>query len=323
MNNIFKFRNFIKYIYLKTLKNHQSIKFSFILSKVTVTLLFLMLFTTSNAQLSDLARLDFTIIPENNSKVEYTKSRGLFNVPIKLKKDEEYLLLGLDYSNVQLIINRENTSFDKELINDFQSLDLTLGYTKPLKNNWRLGVRVKPGFSTNLTANSLSFEDLVISADVVFIREREFENDKKDRLILGVTYSQNRGYFFPLPFISYYKKFHKKWSYNLGIPKTNLQYHLSSKHRFKLSAELDGFTANLQNGISIDGQNDIARILNVSTILGGLQYEYHIINHLEFFAQAAYTFTNNIRLRTNNRDNLFTINNESSLFLKTGIRLKI
>lgn len=309
---------------MKNSKNHQNIKFTSISDRVTVILLFLMFFvTTSNAQLSDLARLDFTIIPENNSNVEYTRSRGLFNVPIKLKRDEEYLLIGLDYSNVQLIINRENSPFDKNLINDFQSLDLNLGYTKPLKNNWRLGIRIKPGFSTNLTANSLSFEDLVISADVVFIREREQENGKKDRLILGVTYSQNRGYFFPLPFISYYKKFHEKWSYNLGIPKTNLQYHLSDKHRFKLSVELDGFTANIQNGIAIDGQNDTARVLNVSTILGGFQYEYHIINHLELFAQAAYTFSNNIRLRTNNRDNLFTINNESSLFLKAGIRLKI
>ncbi|MCC1483831.1 DUF6268 family outer membrane beta-barrel protein [Winogradskyella immobilis] len=292
--------------------------------KPITILSFLILFiTTANAQLSDLARLDYTIIPENNSNIEYSKTRALFNIPVKLKREGEYLLLGLDYSTVNLNINRDNPTFDKDLIGDFQSLDLSLGYTKPLKNDWRLGIRVKPGFSTNLTANSLSFEDLVISADVVFIRERELENNKKDRLILGVTYSQNRGFLFPLPFVSYYKKFHEKWSYNIGIPKTNLQYHLSDKHRFKFSTELDGFTANLQNGIEIDGQNATARIFNVSTILGGIQYEYHIIDHLEFFAQAAYTFSNNIRLRTNNRDNLITINNESSLFLKTGLRLKI
>ncbi len=276
-----------------------------------------------NAQLSDLARLDFTIIPENGSSIEYTKTRGLINVPIKLRKEEEYLFLGLDYNNIQVNINKDFSPFDKNIINDFQSLDFTIGYTKPLKNNWRLGVRAKPGFSTNLTANNLSFEDLVISADLVFIRERELQGNKKDRLILGVTYSQNRGFFFPLPFISYYRKFHEKWSYNLGIPKTNIQYHLSKAHRFKLTTELDGLTSNIQNGIAIDGQDELARIFNISIILGSFQYEYHIGKHFQFFAQTAYTFTNNVRLRTNNRDNLFTVDTNPSLYLKTGVRFKI
>ncbi len=308
---------------MKNHKNKQIIKPILPLSKHKFFLFSFALFTiVSTAQLSDLARLDFTILPENNSGVEFTKSRALFNVPIKLKKHQEYLLIGLDYSNVNLNINA-TTLFDKDLVDDFQSLDLTIGYTKPLNSKWRLGARVRPGFSTNLTANSLSFEDLVISADIVVIRERKLENDKKDRLILGVTYSQNRGFFFPLPFISYYKKFHEKWSYNVGIPKTNLQYHLATKHRFKSSIELDGFTGNIQNGISINTQSRRARIFNISRIISGIQYEYHIIKHLQFFAQAAYTLTNNIRLRTNNRDNLFTVNDELSLFLKTGIRLKI
>lgn len=108
------------------------------------------------------------------------------------------------------------------------------------------GVSIKPGLSTNLTANALNFEDIVLSADLVFIKERELEEGKKNRLIFGITYSGNRGFNFPLPFVSYYKQFHTKWSYNLGIPKTNFQYHYNKKQRLKLYAELDGFTANLQ-----------------------------------------------------------------------------
>ena len=140
---------------------------------------------------------------------------------------------------------------------------------------------------------------------------------------MGVTYSQNRGFFFPLPFVNYYKKFHEKWSYSFGIPKTDFQYHLSKRHRFKLTTELDGFTANIQDGIAIDGQNDLGRIFNISIILGSFQYEYHFSDHFQFFAQTAYTFINNVRLRTNNRDNLFTIDSEPSFYLKAGIRFKI
>ena len=141
----------------------------------------------------------------------------------------------------------ETPSFDKEALSDFQLLDINIGYTAPLKNDWRLGVRLTPGFSSNLTANDLSLEDVIISGDVVFIKDKKESKDVKKpwRLILGASYSGNRGFPFPLPFISYYRKFHSKWSYNLGIPKTNLQYHASSKHRFKLYTELDGFTANL------------------------------------------------------------------------------
>ncbi len=202
----------------------------------------------SQAQLSDLARLDFTFIPNKGSDVEYTRSRFLINYPIKLKKEGEYVLLGIDYSNVHLRFKSDELPFERSLLNDFKLLDFTIGYTKPLNNGWRLGVRFQPGISTNLTAKNLNSNDLVFSGDVVFIKKFENDFDKPSRLIVGLSYSQNRGYVFPLPFISYYKKFRPDWSYNLGIPKTNLQYHLSDKHRFKLFGQLDVFTSHIRNG---------------------------------------------------------------------------
>ena len=224
------------------------------LSFLGICLLGILFSLKCQAQLTDLARLDYTFVPDITSGVEYLRARALFNYPIKLKKKDNYMLLGLDYSNIHLRINRTDFPFDKNLINDFQSLDFSFGFTKPIKNNWRLGIRIKPGFSTNLTAKSLSFEDVVISGDVIFIKHQEKSEKNKYpyRLILGVSYSENRGIPFPLPFISYYKKFHDKWSFSLGIPKTNLQYHITDKQKIKIYAELDGFTANLQNGVLLN-----------------------------------------------------------------------
>ncbi|WP_405413885.1 DUF6268 family outer membrane beta-barrel protein [Maribacter sp. Asnod1-A12] len=277
---------------------------------------------TSQAQLSDLARLDFTFIPNKGSDVEYTRSRFLVNFPVKLKKEGEYLLLGIDYSNVHLRFKDDELPFDRELLNDFKILDFTIGYTKPLKNGWRLGLRFQPGISTNLTAKNLNTNDLVFSGDVVFIKKFENNIDRPSRLIVGLSYSQNRGYVFPLPFISYYKKFRPDWSFNIGIPRTNLQYHLTDKHRFKLFGQLDGFTSNIQNGALVNG-TDTAEIINMSLINGGLQYEYHFTNHLQLDLRAAYNFSINNKLKDGSNNTLLTIDNDSRSYLRAVLRFKI
>lgn len=276
----------------------------------------------SQAQLSDLARVDFTFIPNKGSDVEYTRSRILLNYPVQLKKEGEYLFLGFDYSNIHLRFKDEELPFDRNLLNDFQILDFTIGYTKPLKNGWRLGVRFQPGISTNNTAKSLTTDDVVLSGDVVFIKKFENDLEKPSRLIIGLSYSENRGYVFPLPFISYYKKFRPDWSFNLGIPRTNLQYHLAERHRLKLFAQLDGFTSNIQNGALVNG-TDNAEIINMSLINGGLQYEYHFTDHLQLDLRAAYNFSLNNKLKDGSHNSILTIDNDSRSYLRAVLRFKI
>ena len=295
--------------------------------KITKSIYFLILLfytNTSFAQLSDLARVDYTYIPKDGSDIEYMGLRVLFNYPIKLKKEGEYLLLGLDYSNIHLRMANNNLQINKESIDDFKLFDLNIGYTKPLKNDWRLGVRFKPGLSTNLESRALQFEDVVFSGDLVFIRDRKKTNynKKPNRLILGISFSESRGIPYPLPFISYYRKFHSKWSYNIGIPKMNLQYHTSDKSRFKLYAALDGFTSNLQNGVLIENDK-VAERMNMSLILGGLKYEYHFLDHFEFFVLSSYIISNSVRLKDSNNNNVVSLNNANSTYFRTGIRLKI
>lgn len=280
-------------------------------------------YTKSFGQLSDLAKIDYTNISRGSSPTEYNRIRVLFNYPIKLKKEGTYLFLGLDYSNINLILE-SSPSFVRDELNGFQLLDLNIGYTTPLRNDWRLGVRVSPGLSSNLKARDLSLEDIVLSSDVVFIKDKTKDDTQKKpwRLIVGVSYSGNRGFPFPLPFISYYKKLSPKWSYNLGIPKTNVQYHFSDRHRLKTFVQLDGFTSNLQRGVLID-QSDIAESINLSLIVGGLQYEYHISDHIEFYARGAYVLSDNLELRDENRDVVKDLGGSNSIYLRTGIRFKI
>lgn len=274
------------------------------------------------AQLSDIARADYTVIPGVRSNVEFTRSRFLFNAPIPLKAKETFLLIGLDYSNIHLRFDKKDVPFDKEKLNDFQILDFNIGFTQPITDTWRLGLRLTPGISTNLTAKELSFPDVVFSADVLFIRERKIDEIRKERLILGASYSGNRGFNFPLPFVSFYRKWNPNWSFNIGIPKSNLQYHFSTKHRLKTYIELDGFTANLQEGILLDDFRK-ANSINMSLIVGGLQYEYHLTKHWQFYARSAYIFSIRNELRDQDRENIYTLDTESTAYLRTGLRFKI
>jgi len=291
--------------------------------RLLLPILTLFMATSTWAQLGDLARIDHTILP-STADFEFNRLRFLFNYPIKLNDKQSYLFLGLDYSNINVIYGSGTPRpFDIDELNGFQLLDLNIAYTKKLKKDWRLGIRFTPGISSNLKANQLTLDDVFFSSDLVFIKDKKDDTSLKRpyRLILGVSYSQNRGFPFPLPFISYYRKFHPNWSLNLGVPKTNLQYHFSKRNRLKFFAQLDGFTSNIQSGVTLD--NGVAEQINMSLILTGLQYEYHINEHLEFSIRSAYILDRNVNLRDSRNNDLLLIDDSNGLSLRTVLRFKI
>jgi len=286
------------------------------------TILYFLLSPVLLAQLVDLARVDFTILPSGASNFEFSRIRGNFNYPIKLKNEKGYVFLGLDYSNINFVYNQNELSFDTEVITEFQIIDLNIVYVVKLKNDWMLGARFTPGISSNLKLFDSSAEDIVFSGDLVFIKDMKDQgNTTPYRLIVGISYSGNRGFPFPLPFLSYYRKFHPNWSYDLGIPKTNLQYHFSEKNRLKLYAQLDGFTANINGGTLVDG--DIAQSINMSLILSGIQYECHFKDHFEFYVRTSYILNRAVQLRDTKKKDIFLIDDSNGVYISTGLQIKI
>ncbi len=299
------------------------IKQNWISPKKICSLLVLFHFSIiGHTQLSDLAKIDYTKLPKGISNVGYDRLRGLFNFPIKAK-DENFFLIGLDYSKIELSFDDGIDAFEINAIEDFQLLDLNIGYTFKMNENWRFGARITPGISSNLV-RELSFEDVVFSGDIVFIKNKKNDKnvEKPYQLILGISYSGNRGIPFPLPFISYYKKFHPNWSYKLGIPKSNLQYHLSERSRFKLIAELDGFTSHIQGGLVVNGDK-LADKANMSIIIAGLRYEYKFTKHIELYFNVANIISSSAKLKDRKNNTVISVSKNNTLYLRTGIRLKI
>ena len=205
-----------------------------------------MLVSSTRAQFLDLARVEYTYVPGTKTNFEYSRIRTLFNMPMRIKEGT-YFFMGLDYSRIQMEFEEDVDSFDKSETDDFTLVDVNFAYTFPINNDWRFGIQVTPGLSSNFE-NKLEWDDAVISSIIAFNKDKKDDppsGKKPFRIIIGAAYSGNSGIPFPIPFLSFYKKFKPKWSYNLGAPISNLQWHTSEKVRMKLFATLDGFNANL------------------------------------------------------------------------------
>ena len=274
-----------------------------------------------NAQFLDLARVEYTLVPGDRSSIDYRRARFVFNYPFKLK-DDVYFLVGIDYSSIEASYNEEIASFDGDPSDEFTLLDLNLTYTFPMKNNWRFAVQVTPGLSSNLET-SLEMDDMVPSGIVLFIKDRKDTDGAKkpNRLFLGAAYSGSSGVPFPIPFIRYYRKIHPKWSYNIGAPVSNIQYHVSEKFRLKLFATLDGFNSNLQRDQVLTTGQGFNRV-RLNMILLGTRYEYKFSEHIESFLTITRSVNPVVQLRLD-RDRVLSLPADNVMHYRIGIRCKI
>jgi hypothetical protein len=99
----------------------------------------------------------------------------------------------------------------------------------------------------------------------------------------------------------------------------------NDKNELRLFAELDGFYANIQNEIEFvrDGSSRIADDISMTVVLGGLRYDYYFTEHLLIFAKAGYTIYNDIRLRNEDKDDIYTINDTNTFYARAGIEFKL
>lgn len=290
------------------------------IAKYVFLIIGLMSFGICNAQLTDLARLEYSFIPSSNSEDQYTRLRLLLNYPIKIK-DDTYFVVGAEYNRIILNLN-EPYPFDVNQINALNIIDLNLGYTFKTSEFWRFGLKLNPRIASTLNT-SITKDDLFLNGGVFAINDRTDDPlaKKPHRWIYGLTYNTTAGVPIPLPFINYYRKINDKWSYSAGIPKSNVKYYFNDSSILQVYATLDGYFANLQQPITINGQQ--ANNISLSVAVGGLGYEYCFTEHLVAYVYSGYTFRLNNVFRNNDRDEVFQLNERNAFYLRTGIKFKI
>jgi len=280
----------------------------------------LLLSEVSFAQSTDILRVEYTSLPKGDSGTNASRYRLLLNVPIKVGLDK-YLVLGGEVNLIDFEITKEYP-FDSSEINTLYVIDFNAGYIFKVSEDWRFVGIVTPRIASNLV-NGLQGDDFLLNLTATMWKEK-MDLDKPFRLILGLTYNSTTGLPFPLPLINYYKRFHRSWSYSLGIPRTDLRYHIKDNHTLQMALFLDGYFVNVQNDILLpDGE--LGSSISLSAIIMALGYQYNISKRISFYGIGGVTLNQRGLLRNDKREKVYTLNdkNAGGIYWKAGFKISI
>tara|TARA_R100001369_G_scaffold954_4_gene3217 strand:+ start:90411 stop:91316 length:906 start_codon:yes stop_codon:yes gene_type:complete len=297
------------------------------LHKAVLFLCCLVVVSNIYGQATDLARIEYTNFPQSSSDNSFSRLKTFLKFPIKLNEKGAYLVPGIQYQNVNFQL-KDETAFSKEELDHFQSYAFSLGYTFKMSEDWRFGIEGEVDATSNFVTRELTGEDLEYTGSIYFIKSKSSADSIGSwRLILGARYSTATSIRFPIPIVNYFKRYDEKWSYTLGVPKTNIKHNLNDKHSFQAFASVDGFYANLQNKINPAGNlpytGPLGQNISITTVLTGLGYEFQFSKYFSFYIYGGHSIINNIRLRDEHQDRVYTINDTNSIYGRTGLKFSI
>jgi long-subunit fatty acid transport protein len=287
--------------------------------KVLVRILLYAFFTEQvTAQSPDIFRLEYMLMPKNKADAELSRIKLVANVPLKVKESDN-IILGAEYNYLSQEFG-DNSSFGMQGIKNLHVVDLNLAYVYKYNEDWRFIGVATPRLSSTLT-NNLVQGDVSINVTVGAFKDKQ-NIDKPMRLVLGIAYNSTVALRIPLPIVYYEKKFHPKWTYVVGVPKTGFKYHLKKNKMIQTEIILDGYFVNLQNNIILPNMG-FASSISSSAALITIGYQHNITKNMSFYGYAGHTLFQDGVLRDKDRNDIFTLNDEPSLYFRTGFRIGI
>jgi len=288
-------------------------------AKVIVSILFYVFFIGHVvAQSPDIFRLEYMLMPKNKADAELSRFKLVANVPLKVRESDN-IIIGAEYNYLAYDMG-DNTPFDEEELKNLHVLDLNLAYVYKHNEDWRFIGVTTPRLSSTLT-NSIENGDVSVNFTIGAFKDKQ-NIDKPMRLVLGIAYNSTVALRIPLPIVYYEKKFHPKWTYVVGVPKTGLKYHLKKNQMIQTEFILDGYFVNLQNNIILPNTG-FASSISSSAALITIGYQYNITKNMSFYGYAGHTLFQDGVLRDKDRNDIFTLNDEPSFYFRTGFRIGI
>lgn len=274
------------------------------------------IFMTAHAQTPDILRVEYMVMPENKADVQLSRIKLVANIPIKIR-EKDNIIIGAEYNGLQYELQRE-VPFEKEAFKNFHVIDLNLAYVLQYTPEWRLIGVVTPRVSSTLN-DGLQNEDVSLNVTVGAFREIK-NTDKPTKLVLGIAYNSTVAVRVPLPVIYYEKRFDPHWTYVIGAPKSAMKYHLNEKSLFQTEFILDGYYSNLQDNIILPNGAS-ATAISSSAGLVTLGYQYALGKNIFVYGYMGHTLFQKGMLRNDKRKNSYTLNDEPSLYFRTGFRI--
>ena len=269
------------------------------------------------AQTPDIFRAEYMTMPRNNQGAKLARIKLVANLPFTLK-DSSNIIIGGEYNRLTYGLRRDGIPFEVEEFRHLHVADFNLAYVYRYDESWRIIGVVTPRLSSTL-GEKLEKGDITLNATAGVLRERK-HIEKPSILVFGIAYNSTVALRVPLPIVYYEKRFHKHWTYVVGAPKMALKYHFDDKHQLQSEFILDGYYVNLQNSIMIPG-GGVATSISSSGALGTLGYQYAIKKPIYLYIYGGHTLFQTGVLRNSNRDDIFTLNDGPSFYMRAGFRI--
>ncbi len=279
----------------------------------------MLFYHSGTCQSSDIFKFEYLNIPENDTGIKTQRYKALFNLPIKLNEKKDYLITGLEYNKLDVGYS-QNFPFDQSELIRFHVVDLNLGFITKWNENWNFVTIITPRFASNFTSGTIT-DDFFFNATATLWKENQ-KAEKPYRIVLGLSYNSTTGLPIPLPLISYYRRFHPKWSYTLGIPKSTFKHHVAKKHTLEMALLLDGYFINIQNNIPLQN-NQVGSKISLSALIGTLGYQYNISKRMSIYATVGRSLVQEGKLRSDDRKDVFVLNDEANIYIRTGFKIGI
>ncbi len=287
--------------------------------KIVVSILICAFFIAQvAAQSPDIFRLEYMLMPKNKADAEFSRFKLVANIPIKVRETDN-IILGAEYNYLSQEFG-DNNPIEIKGIKILHVVDLNLAYLYKHNEDWRFIGVATPRLSSTLT-NNLAQGDVSVNVTVGAYKNKQ-NIDKPIRLVLGITYNSTVALRIPLPIVYYEKRFHPSWTYVVGVPKIGLKYHLKEKHMIQTEFILDGYFVNLQDNIDLPNTG-IASSISSSAAVFTIGYQYNITKNMSFYGYAGHTLFQEGVLRNQDRNDIFTLNDEPSFYFRTGFRIGI
>ena len=256
------------------------------------------------------------LMPKNDSDAKLTRMKFLVNLPITFK-DSSNLVIGAEYNRLAYDLQK-TLPFGDAGLKQFHIADVNFAYVWKYNPEWRFIGVITPRLASTLT-NPLENGDFSINATVGFLKEKK-NIDKPMRLVLGIAYNSTVALRIPLPIIYYERRFRPNWSFVVGVPKTGLKYHFKEKHQFQTEFIFDGYYVNLQNNIVLPNTVSASSVSSSAALIT-LGYQYKLAKSTFVYGYMGHTVFQDGVLRDEDRNDIFTLNDDPSFYFRTGFRI--
>ncbi len=269
---------------------------------------------------TEIAGFEYTTIP-NVGDTGIEKYTLNLNLGKRFKK-RGTVGVGVSYTYYDFMFNNASLDFDALSYENIHTIKSRFFFKYFINTTWSANVMFAPMLSSNFEG-SLSHEDVIISSAVTL--SKSWSNEKASSLFtFGIGFGTALGAPQLIPIVSFKKKVNETWSYSLGVPRTEINYHFDSRHTLSTTASFNGLFGNISSTVDFqDLGSFVDTKLQYNSLDTSLDYRYRIQPNWTTIIKIGYSPWNQLKILDNENNEIYDFEPNSSLFIAMGLKFNL